>query len=81
MARLCQALLHCLKNIGIWCQTGSSGLLSELLFQTRSDFNSDEHKWRFLGYVSWPGTFDNTVAGLAHMMQRRLWSDILRTFA
>ena len=35
MARLRQALLYCLHNVGIGCQTGSGGFLSELLLQIR----------------------------------------------
>ena len=51
MARLRQALLYRLKNIGIWCRTGSGGLLSELLFQIRSNLNGDEHACISLGYT------------------------------
>jgi len=74
MARLRQALLYCLHNVGIWCKTGSGCFLSELMFQIRSNLNSNDHECISLGYAPWPGTFYNTVTCLARMMKRRIWT-------
>jgi hypothetical protein len=73
MARLRQAFLYCLKNIGIWCQTGAGSLLSELLFQFRSDLNSDDHACVFLGYASGHSAFQNTIAGFMCMIEHFTW--------